>query len=174
MKIIQSKRRYMKQVRTNSCWIPVLMPKSDIQYQLGWSERIAGICGSLTWFLIRCPQNSSLMNHKAKNDLQQLQNSFASFCEELYRKHWNKTTCPFLSNALKMCRNSALILCSNVSLLSLAGENFLHMWMSNLNPSCCNLHLFLLFKMTVSSYTCSPLNDYYILLGNHILEGRMA
>lgn len=174
MKIIQSKRCYMKRVWTNTCWIPLLVPKSDIQYQLGWSERIAGICGSLTWFLIRCPQNSSLMNHKAKNDLQQLQNSFASFCEELYRKHWNKTTCPFLSNALKMCRNSALILCSNVSLLSLAEENFLHMWMSNLNPSCCNLHLFLLFKMTVSSYTCSPLNDYYILLGNHILEGRIA
>lgn len=71
-----------------------------------------------------------------------------------------------------MCRNSALILCSSVSLLLLAGENFLHMWMSNLNPSCCNLHLFLLFKMTVSSYTCSPLNDYYILLGNHILGGE--
>lgn len=143
-------------------------------YQLGWSERTSGICGSLTWFLIKCPQNSSLVNHRTKNDLQQLQDSFASLWEELYKKHWNKTTCPFLSNALRMCHNSALILRSSVSLLLPAEENFSHMWMSNLNPSCCISHSFLLFKITVSFYTCSPLDDYYILLGNHILEGRKA
>lgn len=141
-------------------------------YQLGWSERTSGIYGSLTWFLIKCPQNSSLMNHRTENDLQQLQDSFASLWEELCKKHWNKTTCPFLSNARRMCHNSALILRSNVSLLLPAEENLSHTWMSNLNPSCCISHSFLLFKITVSSYTCSPLDDYCVLLGNHILEGR--
>lgn len=143
------------------------MPKMTSQYQSGWSERTSGICGSLTWFLIRCPQNSALMNHRTENDPQSSQNSFTSLWEEQHRKHWNQTTWPFLSNALRMCHNSAFIPYPNVSPLLLAEEHPPRTWMSNLNPSCCNVRPFPLFEMTVSSHTCSPLGDYYILLGNH-------
>lgn len=130
--------------------------KMTSQYQLGWSQKTFGICGSLTWFLIKCPQNSFLMNHRTENDLLQLQNSFASLSEELYKKHWNRTTCPFLSNVLRMCHNSALILCFNVSLLLLAEEHFPHTWVSNLNLSCCILRPFLLFRIAEFLLTPAP------------------
>lgn len=155
MKIIQRKIHYMKLV-LNTCWIPAPMPKNDILVSI---RMIKKDLQNMWLFDMVCNQMSpEFISHESHNwsDLQQLQNSFTSLWEELYRKHWNKTMWPFLSIALRLCHNSALSLCSNVSLLLLAEENFPHMWMSNLNPSCCNLHPFLLFKIAAFLLTPAP------------------